>query len=84
MSTTALATTTATATEAPRPVTPDVTAHMKRIAKHLKFTEILQAQQLINSTSIAERNAWIERLMALDPIEAVAMVRAELARRASR
>ena len=76
--------TTATATEAQRPVTPDVTAHMKRIAKHLKFTEILQAQQLINSTSIAERNAWIERLMALDPIEAVAIVRAELARRASR
>lgn len=81
---TALATTTATASEVPRPVTPDVTAHMKRIAKHLKFTEILQAQQLINSTSIAERNAWIERLMALDPSEAATVVRAELARRAGR
>lgn len=81
---TALATTAATASEVPRQVTPDVTAHMKRIAKHLKFTEILQAQQLINNTSIAERNAWIERLMALDPHEAATVVRAELARRAGR
>lgn len=80
--TTSVATTSATVPEAPRPVTPDVVAHMKLIAKHLGFPAILQAQALINNTSIAERNAWIERLMALAPAEAAAVVRAELARRA--
>ncbi len=82
VATTSVATTSATAPEAPRPVTPDVVAHMKLIAKHLGFPAILQAQALINNTSIAERNAWIERLMALAPAEAAAVVRAELARRA--
>ncbi len=68
--------------EAPLPVTPAITAHMKLICQHLKFTEILQAQGLINSTSIAERNGWITRLMALEPAQAATIVRAELARRA--
>ncbi len=75
------ATTVATAPEVPRPVTPDVMAHMKLIAKHLRFPEILKTQALINSTSVAERNGWIARLMALDPAEAATVVRAELARR---
>jgi hypothetical protein len=68
--------------EVPRPLTPDVVEHMKLITKHLRFPEILQAQALINNTSITERNGWIARLMALAPAEAAAVVCAELARRA--
>ena len=68
--------------EAPRALTPDVIAHMQLVSKHLRFPEILQAQALINNTTVAERNGWIARLMALAPADAAALVRAELARRA--
>jgi len=68
--------------ETPRPLTPDVIAHMQLVSKHLRFPEILQAQALINNTTVAERNGWIARLMALAPADAAALVRAELARRA--
>ncbi len=75
---------TPTAPEVPRPLTPDVAAHMKLIAKHLTFGEIMRGQALVNQTSVRERNAWIERLMSLAPVDAAAVLRAELARRAGR
>lgn len=61
---------------------PDV--HMRQIAQHLSLTEMLQARSLAGTLTPADRAAWTARLIAMSPIEAATVIRAELARRAER
>ncbi len=63
---------------------PAVQARMMEIAKHLRVSEILQAQTLVNQIVGPEREAMLTKLMALPPVEAAQVVRAELVRRAGR
>ena len=57
---------------------------MAQIAKHLKVTEILQAQVVVSQIVGPERDAMFAKLMAMPDAEAAQVIRAELARRAPR
>jgi hypothetical protein len=65
------------------PTPPDLEARMLQVARHLTIPEVIQAQSLIAGASGAERAEWIKRLIALSPVEAAEVVRAELTRRAA-
>lgn len=62
-------------------ITPQLIAHMRQIAPYLQPHEVALGQRLIMMASPAERAAWIARIMPLDPAQAAALIRAELARR---
>ncbi|MBE7448602.1 MAG: hypothetical protein HS111_06880 [Kofleriaceae bacterium] len=63
-------------------VTPAMDYHLKQIGLRLHPREVLQVQALMKQFSVVEHNAWITRLMQLDPERGSLDLRDELARRA--